>query len=297
MCDECTWHHKIFLVQSVYWHLAINVYCIVYCIKLFTHYVSFTSLSPYVPVTLTNCPHDVVVVFASSPVSHTFTHTHTHHTLSLTDRCTHTPLSLFHTHTHTHTPFSLSLSHTHTHTYHRHHTDLKQYRVVHHFKVQLLRLHIKCDVFPFVEWHLKTARRKEGIRSLLNTTATNCHKHHTDRAEKRMDGVNPLPDTSDRESALLLQVPSKKADVPLVEFMYRVFTCMPGESYCRWLGSLLLYLCYVFQVLSNSLVCWSFQEQSQKSDICSTWGYTNLELKQAVVWTLHKQMGKALPIQ
>ena len=29
MCDECTWHHKTFLVQSVYWHLAIKLYCIV----------------------------------------------------------------------------------------------------------------------------------------------------------------------------------------------------------------------------------------------------------------------------
>ena len=32
MCDECTWHHKTFLVQSVYWHLAIKLYCIVLCI-------------------------------------------------------------------------------------------------------------------------------------------------------------------------------------------------------------------------------------------------------------------------
>ena len=45
-------------------------------------------------------------------------------------------------------------------------------------------------------------------------------------------------------------------DVPLVEFMYLVFTCMPGESYCRWFRSLLLYLCYVVWVLINSLVCW-----------------------------------------
>ena len=32
MCDECTWHHKTFLVQ-LYWHLAIKLYCIVllYC--------------------------------------------------------------------------------------------------------------------------------------------------------------------------------------------------------------------------------------------------------------------------
>ena len=27
MCDECTWHHKTFLVQ-LYWHLAIKLYCI-----------------------------------------------------------------------------------------------------------------------------------------------------------------------------------------------------------------------------------------------------------------------------
>ena len=44
-------------------------------------------------------------------------------------------------------------------------------------------------------------------------------------------------------------------DVPVVEFMYLVFTCMPGESYHRQLWSLLLYLCYVFPALINSLVC------------------------------------------
>jgi len=44
-------------------------------------------------------------------------------------------------------------------------------------------------------------------------------------------------------------------DVALVEFMYLVFTRMPGESYRGRLGSLLLCLCYVFQVLINSLVC------------------------------------------
>ena len=26
MCNECTWHHKTVLVQSVYWHLAIKLY-------------------------------------------------------------------------------------------------------------------------------------------------------------------------------------------------------------------------------------------------------------------------------
>ena len=29
MCDESTWHHKTFLVQSVYSHLAVKCYCIV----------------------------------------------------------------------------------------------------------------------------------------------------------------------------------------------------------------------------------------------------------------------------
>ena len=43
-------------------------------------------------------------------------------------------------------------------------------------------------------------------------------------------------------------------DVPLVEFMYLVFTRIPGESYRRRLRSMLLYLCYVFRALINSFV-------------------------------------------
>ena len=37
--------------------------------------------------------------------------------------------------------------------------------------------------------------------------------------------------------------------------MYLVFTRMPGETYSSRLRSLLLYLCYVFRALINSLVC------------------------------------------
>ena len=48
----------------------------------------------------------------------------------------------------------------------------------------------------------------------------------------------------------------KRWDVPLVEFTYLVFTCMPGESYSTRLRSLLLYLCDVFPALTDSLVCW-----------------------------------------
>ena len=44
--------------------------------------------------------------------------------------------------------------------------------------------------------------------------------------------------------------------VLLMEFMYLVFTRKPGESYSRWLRSLLFYLCYVFRALINSLGCW-----------------------------------------
>ena len=47
---------------------------------------------------------------------------------------------------------------------------------------------------------------------------------------------------------------SDEKDVPLVQFMYFVFTRMPGESYCRRLRS---WLCLrdVFRALINSLVC------------------------------------------
>ena len=46
---------------------------------------------------------------------------------------------------------------------------------------------------------------------------------------------------------------SSVEDVPLVMVMYLVFTHTPDESYRRQLGSLLLYLCYIFQALINSL--------------------------------------------
>ena len=38
----------------------------------------------------------------------------------------------------------------------------------------------------------------------------------------------------------------------------RVFTRMPGESYFRWLMSL-LYLCCLFRALINSLMCWLYR--------------------------------------
>ena len=44
--------------------------------------------------------------------------------------------------------------------------------------------------------------------------------------------------------------------VPLVEFMYLLFTRMPGESCRRRFRSLSLYSCDVIRVLITSLVCW-----------------------------------------
>ena len=35
---------------------------------------------------------------------------------------------------------------------------------------------------------------------------------------------------------------STHKDVPLVEFMYLVFTCMPGDSYCRRGGSVVVFV-------------------------------------------------------
>ena len=45
--------------------------------------------------------------------------------------------------------------------------------------------------------------------------------------------------------------------------MYLVFTCMPGESYYRWLRSL-LYLCSVFWAIITSLVCWKKNKPTRK---------------------------------
>ena len=42
--------------------------------------------------------------------------------------------------------------------------------------------------------------------------------------------------------------------VPLMEFMYLVFTRMPGDSYHMRLRSLLWCLCHVFKTPINSLV-------------------------------------------
>ena len=59
-------------------------------------------------------------------------------------------------------------------------------------------------------------------------------------------------------------------DVPLVEFMYLVFTRMPGVSYRRRLRSLLCF-CDVFRALINSLVCWSMTCSSRARALANDW--------------------------
>ena len=51
--------------------------------------------------------------------------------------------------------------------------------------------------------------------------------------------------------------------VPLVAFMYLVFTHMPGESDRRQFWSLLRYLSYIFWALINSLLCWFWHPKGQ----------------------------------
>ena len=57
-------------------------------------------------------------------------------------------------------------------------------------------------------------------------------------------------------------------DVPLVEFVYFVFTHMPGESYRRRHRSLVLCLRCIFRALINSLVCWLLRWRDRDSN---TW--------------------------
>ena len=47
-----------------------------------------------------------------------------------------------------------------------------------------------------------------------------------------------------------------REDVPLVEFMYLVFSRMPGESYRRATQVfVVMFMCDVFRALSKSLAC------------------------------------------
>ena len=78
-------------------------------------------------------------------------------------------------------------------------------------------------------------------------------KMHSMRSEKPI--IRAPPSLSEVPPTLLLKQLQCFEDVLLVEVMCLGSTRMPGESYRRQLGSLLLYLCDVFRALINSLVC------------------------------------------
>ena len=78
---------------------------------------------------------------------------------------------------------------------------------------------------------------------------------HVTRAEHRNLTKEDLLAVANVSISRRLNTKGNYEDVPLVEFMYLVFTRMPGESYLRRLRSLLLCLCDVFLALINSLVC------------------------------------------
>ena len=66
----------------------------------------------------------------------------------------------------------------------------------------------------------------------------------------------------------------------LVEFMYLVFTRMPGESYLRRLRAFLLCLCEVFRALINSLVYWFCTNALglvlfQRVNVAHYWAFSN----------------------
>ena len=69
-----------------------------------------------------------------------------------------------------------------------------------------------------------------------------------------------------------------KYDVPLVEFMYLVIKCTPGESYRRRIRPL-LYLCYVFQALILTLYIHYFTSPPLPQQNCPLWNLTNLFLQ------------------
>ena len=62
----------------------------------------------------------------------------------------------------------------------------------------------------------------------------------------------------DVHTFMYISLNSNSALFDLMEFMYLVSTRMPVKRYLRRLTSLLLYLCYVFRALINSLVCWFY---------------------------------------
>ena len=110
-------------------------------------------------------------------------------------------------------------------------------------------------------------RRPTALMQNQHTRELMLERHHTNTTKM---GVvySKWINTGDIKST---RQTSSIHNVPLVEFINLVFTCMPGEmftcmlgaSYCRQLGSLLLCLCDVFEMLIISLL------RSFRPQVCS----------------------------
>ena len=70
-------------------------------------------------------------------------------------------------------------------------------------------------------------------------------------------------------------------DVPLMDFIYLVFTHMPGQSYCGQLRSSLLHLRYVFWVLINSPGCYFWRVEHTVSHLAPGRRYGKSTLQQS----------------
>ena len=112
-----------------------------------------------------------------------------------------------------------------------------------------------------VTTRMTSALRWAAMRAILmfHNCEGQSHKtvstDHNFWRERRAEADSNRGPSAYQPNALPLGQTGSLEDVPLVEFIYLVFTCMPGESYWRRLRSLLC-LGDVFQVLINSLVCW-----------------------------------------
>ena len=155
------------------------------------------------------------------------------------------PLMHIHTQTHTH---ARTHTHTHPHTHTRMHAHTQTVAYTHTLENILIPTHSETER-PRVpvqnqwtkEWigawkMLHTRQQRPELCMVIFTWHASNYKVH--KLRQRYIWWNILK------------------DVPLVEFMYLVFTHMLGESYHRCLGSLLLCLCDVFRALINPLVCW-----------------------------------------
>ena len=98
-------------------------------------------------------------------------------------------------------------------------------------------VHIVCTEFG------QRARREcVSVLGLCGLGALSIHYYYHYPGSPSLTSLTVSVDVKHQVYLLITEL----EDVPLVEFMYLVFTRMPGESYRRQLRSLLLYLCYVF---------------------------------------------------